>query len=114
MKKHLALALAIIMALLFVGCSSTAVDQQSPADQQSDEKQSPAAESVAPEESARPGFNTLTDADINIGVSLMDMENLFKMAVKKGNEAYCKAHNYPIQVTAAESSPEKQVIQIHL
>ena len=101
MKKVLGITLVIAMLLMMFGCT--------PAEVSSTSTTSDTETSVQVE---RPGFGTLTDEDIKIGVSLMDMKNPFMIAVKEGVEAYCEAHNYPVQITAAESSPEKQVSTI--
>lgn len=138
MKKVLVNALAVVLVVaMLAGCQSTTSPSTSTSAPVTSAPVTSASSTVAPSTAVssaavspsasasgdnfkpapraagtKVAFGKLTDKDIKIGVAVMDMKNPFMIAVKEGAEAYAKAKGYPIQVTDAGSSAEKEVSDV--
>jgi ribose transport system substrate-binding protein len=108
MKKRLLILVvfALVATLAFTACATTPpATSATPSPSASSTNFAPAPRAAG----TKVAFGQLTDKDIKIGVSVMDLKNPFFIAVKEGSEAYAKAKGYPIQVTDSGSSAEKQL-----
>ncbi len=119
MKRRIIALLAVgalAMSLLACGSQGAASSEAAPAESEAAPAESEAAESTAEDEGPnvgkdedRPMFGTLTDDQIKVGESMMDLKNPFFIAVQKGAKAYCEAKGYELILADGESNAEKQI-----